>query len=137
MKILSLLFLLVLSNCLSLASFTGDRTKQYDFEKKACVDSSSYGLVYGGIRGDFDFMISSWKGSHHPHAMVPDWLIFTFAFIDSPMSFALDTVFLPITIVRSTLEWNSFRLVNNKLEQISEAERTQIIQSNQSICDIR
>lgn len=90
--------------CITTASLTDARSYKYDAEKNACVTDSRYGLIYGGARGDAHFMVVSARGELHAHSIIPAGVVFTLALLDFPLSLALDTALLPVTI-----PWASYR----------------------------
>lgn len=104
MKILLLIVAATACGCITTASLTDTRGYKYEAEKQACLPDSRYGLIYGGVRGDVDFMATATRGELHPHSIIPGSVVFTLALLDFPLSLVLDTVVLPVTI-----PWASYR----------------------------
>lgn len=133
-KILLFIIAITAGGCITTASLTDARGYKYDAGKKACNPDSRYGLVYGGVRGDVDFMVVSARGESHPHSMIPDGVVFTLALLDFPLSAVIDTVVLPVTIPWASYRHFHAKTLSKEAQSLSATERERRQNTTGDIC---
>lgn len=129
-----LLAMVSCQQCMSMVSLGDTRGYKYETERARCTPDSRYGLVYGGVRGDVDFMAVSVRGESHPHSMMPDSVVFTLALLDFPLSAVVDTVVLPVTIPWASYRHFHARTLSKELIDLPEAEKTRRLDAAGDVC---
>jgi hypothetical protein len=120
-----ILFCILLLNahgCMTLISISDKREIQFDESINSCRIHSTFDLIFGGVRGDWDFIKITLAGKSHPHSMVPDWFVLLFATIDAPFSFVSDTILSPYTIGKTIVEKKKLKDLNEKTLSYSKTE---------------
>ena len=134
MTVFCLLAMMSCQQCMSMIALGDTRTYKYKAEKARCTPDSRYGLVYGGVRGDVDFMAVSVRGESHPHSMIPDSVVFTFALLDFPLSAVVDTVVLPVTLPWASYRHFHARSLSKEVASLPAAEKAQRIDHSGDVC---